>query len=165
MKFTFSMFSLSVVTHWHAYCCYEVGAIRIFLNLSKNYRKHCLRIICFLNNKHHKIGTMTVFSTLTPCKRLDRWNCSSMPIVRLLTQDEHSEKDTWYNPVRMIKHRLPARPRCTPLSRWHIHYTVLWTPYLLVRMPRPTSVYAIFTTLFSVFSFLDYNIGEVQAWA
>jgi len=88
-----------------------------------------------------------------------------MPIIRLLTQDKHSEKDTRCNPVRMIKHRLPARPRGTPLSRWHMYYTVLWTPYLLVRMPKPTSVYAIFTTLCSVFSLLEYNMGEMQARA
>lgn len=137
---------------------------QIFLNLSKNYWKYCLRIICFLNNKHHKIGTMTVFPTLIPCNRLDRINGLSMPIIRLLKQDKNSEKDTRCNPVRMIKHRLPACPRGTSLSRWHTYHTILSTPYLLVRMPRPASVYAIFTALFSVLSLLlEYNMEDAGA--
>lgn len=128
MKFTFSILSLGVVTHWHTHWCYEVSAFRIFLNLSKNYRKYCLRIVCFLNNKHHKIGTMTVFPTLTPCNRLDRLNGSNMRIIRLLTQDKHSEKDTRCNPVRLIKHRLPARPKGYPsLTLTHIPYNSIDT--------------------------------------
>lgn len=153
IKFTFSIPSSGVVTHWHTYWCYEIAAFRIFLNLSKNYRNYCLRIICFLSNKHHKIGT------LTPCSRLDRLNCSSMPIIRLLTQDKHSEEDTWCDPVHVIQTPFSSTSQITsPLSHWQIYHTVLSTPYLLVRMRRPASVCAIFRALFSVFSLLEYNM-------